>query len=67
MWDHSSNQDVLIITETWLRKCVLNTDINLSSYNLFRQDILMGRLRIIGVSEGLWPGLLTTSLKECSV
>ena len=35
---HSSNPDVLVITETWLRKSVLNTDVNLSGYNLFQQD-----------------------------
>ncbi|CAB1318523.1 unnamed protein product, partial [Coregonus sp. 'balchen'] len=35
---HSSNPDVLVITETWLRKSVLNTDVNLSGYNLFWQD-----------------------------
>ena len=32
---HSSNPDVLVITETWLRKSVLNTDVNLSGYKLF--------------------------------
>jgi hypothetical protein len=35
---HSSNPDVLDITETWLRKSVLNTDVNLSGSNIFRQD-----------------------------
>ena len=30
--------DVLVITEMSLRKSVLNTDVNLSGYNLFRQD-----------------------------
>ena len=38
VWVHSSNPDVLAITETWLRKSVLNTDVNLSGYKLFRQD-----------------------------
>ena len=38
MWVHSSNPDVLVITETCLRKSILNTDVNLSVYNLFRQD-----------------------------
>ena len=41
VWVHSSNPDVLVITETWLRKSVLNTDVNLSGYNLFRQDRLL--------------------------
>jgi exonuclease III len=38
VWVHSSNTDVLVITETWLRKSVLNTAVNLSGYNLFWQD-----------------------------
>ena len=38
VWVHSSNPDVLVITETWLRKCVLNTDVTLSGYKLFWQD-----------------------------
>ena len=38
VWVHSSNPDVLVINETWLRKSVLNTDVNLSGSNLFRQD-----------------------------
>ena len=37
VWVHSSNPDALVITETWLRKSVLNTDVNLFGYNLFRQ------------------------------
>ena len=35
VWVHWCNPDVLVITETWLRKSVLNTDVNLSGYNLF--------------------------------
>jgi hypothetical protein len=38
VWVHSSNPDVLVITETWLRKSVLNTDVNISGYKLFWQD-----------------------------
>ena len=38
VWVHSSNPAVLVITEMWLRKSVLNTDVNLSGYNLFQQD-----------------------------
>ena len=38
VWVHSSNPDVLVINETWVRKSVLNTDVNLSGYNLFWQD-----------------------------
>ena len=29
---------MLVITETWIRKSVLNTDVNLSAYNHFRQN-----------------------------
>jgi exonuclease III len=32
VWVHNSNPDVLVITETWLIKSVLNTDVNLSGY-----------------------------------
>ncbi|CAB1332353.1 unnamed protein product, partial [Coregonus sp. 'balchen'] len=39
VWVHSSIPNVLVITETWLRKSVLNTDVNLSGYNVFQQDI----------------------------
>ena len=38
VWVHSSNPDVLVITEMWLRKSVLNTDVNLAGYNLFQQN-----------------------------
>ena len=38
VWVHSSNPDVLVITEMWLRKSVLNTYVNLPGYNIFRQD-----------------------------
>jgi hypothetical protein len=38
VWVHNSNPDVLVITGIWLRKSALNADVNLSSYNLFRQD-----------------------------
>ena len=35
VWVHSSSPDVLVITETWLRKCLAYW---LSGYNLFWQD-----------------------------
>ena len=34
----SSNPHVLVLTETWLRKSVSYPDINITGYNLFRQD-----------------------------
>ena len=37
VWVHSFKPDVMVITERWLRKSVLNTD-NLPGYNLFQQD-----------------------------
>ena len=38
VWVHSFNPDVLVINDTWLRKSVLNTDVNLPDYNFFRHD-----------------------------
>jgi exonuclease III len=38
VWVQSSNPDVLVITETWLRNSVLNTDVNFSGYNFFQKD-----------------------------
>ena len=58
VWDHSSNPDVLVITETWLRKSVLNTDVNLSGYNLFRQD---------RSSKGGGVSIFTKDHLQCSV
>ena len=34
----SSNPDVLVITETWLRRSIPYPEVNLSGYKLFRQD-----------------------------
>ncbi|CAB1352462.1 unnamed protein product, partial [Coregonus sp. 'balchen'] len=58
VWVHSSNPDVLVITETWLRKSVLNTDVNLSGYNLFRQD---------RSSKGGGVAIFTKEHLQCSV
>lgn len=38
VWVESSNPDVLVITETWLRNSIPYPDLYLSGYNLFRQD-----------------------------
>ncbi len=38
VWVESSNPDVLVITETWLRRSTHHPEVNLSEYNLFRQD-----------------------------
>ncbi|CAB1331327.1 unnamed protein product [Coregonus sp. 'balchen'] len=55
---HSSNPDVLVNTETWLRKSVLKTDVNLSGYNLFRQD---------RSSKGCGVAIFTKEHLQCSV
>ena len=36
---HSFNPDVLVITETWLRKSVLNTDVNLSVRSVLPEKV----------------------------
>ena len=38
VWVESSNPDVLVITETWLRRSIPYPEVNLSGYKLFRQD-----------------------------
>ncbi|CAB1340226.1 unnamed protein product, partial [Coregonus sp. 'balchen'] len=58
VWVHSSNSDVLVITETWLRKSVLNTDVSLSGYNLFCQD---------RSSKGGGVAIFTKEPLQCSV
>ena len=58
VWVHSSNPDVLVITETWLRKRVLNTEVNLSGYNLFQQD---------RSSKGGGVAIFTMDHLQCSV
>jgi exonuclease III len=58
VWVHKSDPDVLVITETWLRKSVLNTDVNLSVYNLFRQD---------RSSKGGRVAIFTKDHLQCSV
>jgi hypothetical protein len=58
VWVHSSNPDVLVITETWLRNSVLNTDVNLSGYNLFGQD---------RSSKGGGVAIFTRDHLQCSV
>ena len=58
VWIHSSNPDVLVITETWLRKSVLNTDVDLSSYNLFLQN---------RSSEGGGVAIFNKEHLQCSV
>lgn len=35
VWVHTANPDVLVISETWLKKSISNSEVNLSGYNLF--------------------------------
>lgn len=49
---------MLVITETWLRKSVLNTDANLSGYNLFWQD---------RSSKGGGVAIFTKDHLQCSI
>ena len=35
---HSTNPDVLAVSESWLRKATNNSEISIPSYNIFRQD-----------------------------
>jgi exonuclease III len=58
VWVHSSNPDVLVSTETWFRKSVLNTDVNLSGYKLFWQD---------RSSKGGGVAIFTKDHLQCSV
>jgi hypothetical protein len=58
VWVHSANTDVVVITETWLRKRDLNTDINLTGYNLFLQD---------GSSKGGRVTIFTKDHLQCLV
>jgi hypothetical protein len=35
---HSTNPDVLAVSEPWLRKAIKNSKISIPNYNIFRQD-----------------------------
>ena len=35
---HSANQDVLVVSESWLRKTTKNLEISIANYNTFHQD-----------------------------
>jgi hypothetical protein len=36
---HSTNPDVLAVSESWLRKATKNSEISIPNYNNFRHDI----------------------------
>ena len=58
--------DVTIALDS--KQCCAAIFIDLAkAFETVDHSVLVGRLRSIVVSEGLWSGLLTTSLKECSV
>lgn len=38
IWAHSTDADVIVLSETWLSKSVSDNNINISGYNAFRTD-----------------------------
>lgn len=44
-WVHDTYPDILFLTKTWLSGLIMNTDIGIGDYNIFRCDILKKRLR----------------------
>lgn len=38
IWAHSTEADVIVLSETWLSKSVLNEDISIDGYNVYRTD-----------------------------
>lgn len=39
-WVHDTYPDILFLTKTWLRGSIMNKDIGIGDYNIFRCDIL---------------------------
>ena len=38
VWVHTADPDVLVLSETWFKKSVLNQSIGLDGYNVYRCD-----------------------------
>jgi len=38
LWTHSSNPDILVVTESWLKKSVPDSVVDIIGYNVIRQD-----------------------------
>lgn len=38
IWAQSTDADVIVLTETWLNKSVLDNDIFINGYNVYRTD-----------------------------
>ncbi len=38
LWVESAKPDVVVITETWLKKSIDDSSISMVGYNIFRQD-----------------------------
>ncbi len=38
IWAHSTDTDVIVLSETWLSKSVSDKEINISGYNILRTD-----------------------------
>lgn len=39
IWVHSADADVIVISESWLSKSVMDKDIIIDSYNVYRADV----------------------------
>lgn len=49
---YTPNLDILVISESWLKKSIPNSAIYISGYNIFRQDRISnggGLLSIVGI------------------
>ncbi len=38
IWARNTNEDVIIISESWLNKTILDKEISITGYNVFRVD-----------------------------
>lgn len=38
IWAHSTDAEVIVLSETWLNKSVLNKDISIRGFNVYRSD-----------------------------
>ncbi len=38
IWARNTNADVIIISESWLNKTILDKEISITGYNVFRAD-----------------------------
>jgi hypothetical protein len=38
IWMHDTNTDILVLSETWLNYLIMDKDIDIANYNIFRCD-----------------------------